>query len=196
MRAPLWLEIVAGILMLDYTLFLWHVLLHRVPLLWRFHEVHHSDLDLDATTALRFHFGELALSVPWRAAQILLIGVRGRTLRLWQQLTLASVLFHHSNVRLPLWLERLLVRIVVTPRMHGIHHSIAEAETNSNWSSGLTVWDRLHGTLRLDRPQAAVVIGLPAYRRKKELVLPRLIAMPFVTQRPSWRRAGIVEPIL
>lgn len=186
-RMPGWVETVIGLLMLDYTLYLWHVLLHRLPLLWRFHVVHHADLDLDVSTALRFHFGELALSVPWRAAQILLIGVRGRVLRLWQQLTLASVVFHHSNLRLPLSLERSLLRIVVTPRMHGIHHSAIQAETNSNWSSGLTLWDRLHGTLRLDRPQEAVVIGLPAYRRKEELVLPRLLRMPFMSQRPTWR---------
>lgn len=186
MRLPGWLETTLGILLLDYSLYFWHVLLHRIPLLWRFHVVHHVDLDLDVSTALRFHFGELALSVPWRAAQVLLIGARSPVLRLWQQLTLASVAFHHSNLRLPLWLERCLVRIIVTPRMHGIHHSVVEEETGSNWSSGLTLWDRLHGTLRLDVPQETIVIGVPAYRDPEELSLPRILAMPFRGQRRSW----------
>lgn len=195
LRLPGWLETTLGVLMLDYSLYVWHVLLHRIPLLWRFHVVHHVDLDLDVSTALRFHFGELALSAPWRAAQVLLIGVRPRVLRLWQQLTLASIAFHHSSVRMPLWLERLLVQVVVTPRMHGIHHSVVEEETNANWSSGLTLWDRLHRTLRLDLPQDAITIGLPAYRDKRELVLPRLLAMPFEEQRPSWRWRDGGKPI-
>ena len=185
---PRWLETLLGILLLDYSLYLWHVLLHRMSVLWRFHVVHHSDLDLDATTALRFHFGELALSIPWRAAQVLLIGVRPQVLQLWQQATLASIVFHHSNLRLPPGLERWLVWVVVTPRMHGIHHSIIEAETNSNWSSGLTLWDRLHGTLRLGVPQDAITIGVPAYRDPEELVLGRIFAMPFSTQLEARRR--------
>lgn len=183
---PRWLETLLGLLLLDYSLYIWHVLLHRVRMLWRFHVVHHADLDLDATTALRFHFGELALSIPWRAAQILLIGVTPRLLQMWQQATFMSIIFHHSNVRLPLWLERRLVWVIVTPRMHGIHHSIVEAETSSNWSSGLTLWDRLHGTLRLDVPEEAISIGVPAYRDPQELVLGRIIVMPFRKQRPTW----------
>src|SRR5215210_6315876 len=161
-RLPAWLEVAAAVVLLDYTLYLWHVLTHRVPLLWRFHVVHHIDLDLDATTALRFHFAELVLSVPWRAAQILVLGVSPLALSVWQTLLMLSILFHHSNVRLPVGLERGL-NFFVTPRMHGIHHSTVKEETNSNWSSGLTVWDRLHGTLRLDVPQDAIDIGVPAY---------------------------------
>jgi sterol desaturase/sphingolipid hydroxylase (fatty acid hydroxylase superfamily) len=190
-RLPAWLEVAVGCVLLDYTLYLWHVLTHRVPLLWRFHVVHHADLDLDATTALRFHFGELALSVPWRAAQILLLGISPRTLSIWQTLLLLSILFHHSNVRLPVRLERRLNRLVVTPRMHGIHHSTVREETDSNWSSGLALWDRLHGTLRLDVPQAALDIGVPAYRDPRELGLARLLAMPFGEERPTWRLEGV-----
>ena len=195
MPLPRWLETLLGILLLDYSLYVWHVLLHRMSVLWRFHVVHHADLDLDATTALRFHFGELALSIPWRAAQVLLIGVRPQVLQLWQQATLASIVFHHSNLRLPPGLERWLVWVVVTPRMHGIHHSIIEAETNSNWSSGLTLWDRLHGTLRLDVPQDAITIGVPAYRDPKELVLGRIFAMPFSTRsRPDGDKNAVIAP--
>src|SRR5688572_3209445 len=107
-RMPGWLRSMLALAALDYTLYLWHVLVHRTPALWRFHAVHHVDRDLDASTAVRFHFGELAASVPWRAAQVVLIGVDARTLQAWQTLTLLSVLFHHSNVRLPERLERLV----------------------------------------------------------------------------------------
>ena len=188
---PAWLEVAAACVLLDYTLYLWHVLVHRAPFLWRFHVVHHADLDLDATTALRFHFAELALSVPWRAAQILSIGVSPRSLSVWQTLLMLSVLFHHSNVRLPAGAERRLNLLLVTPRMHGIHHSTVRAETDSNWSSGLTVWDRLHGTLRLDVPQAEVDIGVPAYRDPRELGLAQILSMPFGAERPTWRLGGV-----
>jgi sterol desaturase/sphingolipid hydroxylase (fatty acid hydroxylase superfamily) len=180
-----WMDTVVALLMLDSTLYLWHVLTHRVPWLWRMHLVHHVDLDLDASTALRFHAAELVVSVLWRAGQILCIGVRHRTLSLWQTLTLISVLFHHSNVRLPMALERVLIRFIVTPRMHGIHHSIVENEMNSNWSSGLTIWDRLHGTLRLDVPQSAITIGVLAYRAPADVRLCSLLIMPFGEGRYS-----------
>lgn len=183
---PAWLETALAVLLLDYTLYLWHVTTHRAPALWRFHAVHHADLDLDASTALRFHFGELIVSVAWRAGQIVLIGVSPLALSVWQTLLMLSVLFHHSNVRLPLRWERRLASFVVTPRMHGIHHSTVREESDSNWSSGLAIWDRLHGTLRLDGPQAAVEIGVPAYRDPAELTLPKILAMPFGPGRPSW----------
>ena len=186
-RLPAWVEVPLALVLMDYTLYLWHVLTHRVPWLWRFHRVHHVDLELDAATAVRFHFGELALSVPWRAAQVLLIGTSPRALSIWQTATIGSILFHHSNLRLPVAVERALSRVIVTPRMHGIHHSIVEEETNSNWSNGLALWDRLHGTLRLNVPQEAVTIGLPAYRRPAEVTLGRVLVMPFGPERPSWR---------
>jgi sterol desaturase/sphingolipid hydroxylase (fatty acid hydroxylase superfamily) len=184
---PTWVEVPLAVLLMDYTLYWWHILTHRVPALWRFHAVHHVDLDMDASTALRFHFGEMAMSVPYRAAQVALIGVSPRALSIWQTLLFLSVMFHHSNVRLPRWLERRLVRFVVTPRMHEIHHSIIKEETNSNWSSGLTRWDRLHGTLRLDIPESAINIGVPAYRDPCEVGLLDLVEMPFREQRPSWQ---------
>jgi sterol desaturase/sphingolipid hydroxylase (fatty acid hydroxylase superfamily) len=184
---PRGIEAVIALLLLDYTLYLWHVLTHRVPQLWRLHIVHHVDLDLDASTALRFHAAELLVSVLWRAAQILCLGITRSSLSLWQTFTLLSVLFHHSNVRLPIEFERNLVRFIVTPRMHGIHHSTVQEETASNWSSGLTIWDRFHGTLRLDVPQDAITIGVPAYRDPKELGFFHIVAMPFIPQRPAWR---------
>ncbi|MDQ1611432.1 MAG: hypothetical protein QOG00_1363 [Pyrinomonadaceae bacterium] len=178
------LEVALAVVLMDYTLYVWHVLTHRVPALWRFHLVHHADLDLDASTALRFHFGELVASVAWRAAQVRLIGVAPQSLAAWQSFLFASILFHHSNVRLPVGVERRLNLFVVTPRMHGIHHSTVRAERDANWSSGLTLWDKLHGTLRLNVPQGAIEIGVPAYRAPEELGLSELLKLPFGAERP------------
>jgi sterol desaturase/sphingolipid hydroxylase (fatty acid hydroxylase superfamily) len=173
------LKSVLAILFLDYTLYLWHVLTHRVPLLWRFHQVHHIDREMDASTALRFHFGEITLSVAFRAVQVLVIGPLPVDFAAWQIFLFVSILFHHSNVRLPLIWERRIARIVMTPRLHGIHHSIAPEEVNSNWSSGLTVWDWLHGTLRTEVPQDRIVIGVPGYRDDADQELRSVLLVPF-----------------
>ncbi len=174
------LESLLAVVLLDYTLYLWHVLTHRAGWLWRFHQVHHVDLDLDASTAIRFHFGELSLSTPWRAAQVRLIGVRPDVLHLWQRLLLASIVFHHSNMRLPRRMEAVLSWLIVTPRLHGIHHSSRGEEMNSNWSSGLSIWDRLHRTFRDDVAQERIRIGVEGYDTPPDVALPRLVAMPFV----------------
>jgi sterol desaturase/sphingolipid hydroxylase (fatty acid hydroxylase superfamily) len=192
---PRWLEIPLAVCLLDYTLYLWHILTHRVPLLWRFHLPHHVDLDMDASTALRFHFGEIMLSVPWRASQIVFLGVSPTALAAWQTATLIEVMFHHSNVELPCEVELWLCRILVTPRMHGIHHSIVHDETDSNWSSGLTLWDWLHGTLRLNVPQQAITIGVPAYQDSKDVTLPKVLVMPFEEQRPSWHLSDMPSAV-
>jgi sterol desaturase/sphingolipid hydroxylase (fatty acid hydroxylase superfamily) len=184
---PAAVETVAAVLLLDYTLWHWHWLNHRVPLLWRFHLVHHVDLDLDSSTALRFHFGEMMLSVPYRLAQVVVIGASPSAVTVWQVLLVASILFHHSNVRLTASLERVLVRLLVTPRMHGIHHSDYENETNSNWSSLLSAWDWLHGTLLLSVPQREVAIGVPGYGDPRQVTLGRSLALPFRRQREDWK---------
>ena len=194
LRLPVWLETVLAVALLDYTLYVWHVLTHKVPFLWRFHVAHHVDLDLDASTALRFHFGELALSVPWRAAQLIIIGVSPIAYSTWQTFVFLSIMFHHSNVELPISLERWLNRLIVTPRMHGIHHSIIQEETNSNWSSGLTIWDRLHGTLRLNVPQGEITIGIPAYRKPEDVELLKILPMPFGEQRSTWQLPDDGQP--
>ena len=183
---PAWLRDAAGMLLMDYTIYLWHVATHRWPLLWRFHLVHHVDLDLDASTALRFHAADMAISTPYRMAQVALIGLSPRGLKLWQAWFFLSVVFHHSNVRLPLRLERLLARLITTPRMHGIHHSLIRAETDSNWSSGLALWDHLHRTFRLDVPAEAIAIGVPAYRSPDAIGFWRSLRLPFTKQRDAW----------
>jgi len=179
LRLPRPLQILSAVALMDYTLYLWHVLTHRVPFLWRFHAVHHVDLDLDASTALRFHFGELAISVPYRAAQVVLIGVDPEALSYWQTFLSLSILFHHSNIRLPRSWESALSWILVTPRMHGIHHSNEPSEAITNWSSGLAVWDRLHRTFRLNIPQEKIHIGVKGIDTEKQVQLPEILTQPF-----------------
>jgi len=188
-KMPCWMETILAVVLMDYTLYVWHVLTHRVPFLWRFHLVHHVDLDLDASTALRFHFAEMTVSIVWRAAQILAIGVSPVSFAAWQMFLFPSILFHHSNVRLALALEKKLSRFVVTPHLHGIHHSTVPAETDSNWSSGLTVWDFLHGTLKTDVAQERIIIGVPAYQKPEQVVLTKILPMPFEKQKDSWQLA-------
>jgi sterol desaturase/sphingolipid hydroxylase (fatty acid hydroxylase superfamily) len=176
---PPWFRGLVAVILLDYTLYLWHIIVHRVPWLWRFHLVHHVDLDLDATTGLRFHAGELAASIPWRAAQIVAIGVTPAALTVWQSLTIASVLFHHSNTRFGERSERLLSWIVATPRMHAIHHSVNPAQLQSNFSSGLAIWDRLHGTARFDADASEVKVGVVGYLDPAEVTLMQILELPF-----------------
>jgi sterol desaturase/sphingolipid hydroxylase (fatty acid hydroxylase superfamily) len=183
---PAWTRDAAAVLLMDYTIYLWHVATHRVPLLWRFHLVHHVDLDLDSTTALRFHAADMAISAPYRAAQVALIGVSPRALQIWQGWFFLSILFHHSNLALPEWIERIMARFITTPRMHGIHHSAVRDETDSNWSSGLALWDHLHGTFRFDVRQAEITIGVPAYREPSETGIAASLAMPFAHERDAW----------
>ena len=181
-RLPVWAELALSVMLLDYTLYIWHYLTHKTPFLWRFHRPHHVDLDLDASTALRFHFGELLLSVPWRAAQVRLIGVSPLGLAIWQTLTLMEIMFHHSNIRLPYDMESRLCRIIVTPRMHGIHHSVIREETDSNWSTIFAWPDYLHGTIRLNVPQRSIDIGVAGYQDPAQLTLGKVLEMPFTPQ--------------
>lgn len=171
-----------ALLAMDYSIYAWHVATHRVKFLWRFHLVHHVDLDLDSTTALRFHFADMIVSTPYRALQVFVIGTGPRALAAWQGFFFVSVLFHHSNLRLPERAERVLALLFTTPRMHGIHHSAEPSERNSNWSSGLSLWDRLHRTLRLDVPDERVRIGVPEYRRKRDIGFLKSVALPFRKQ--------------
>jgi sterol desaturase/sphingolipid hydroxylase (fatty acid hydroxylase superfamily) len=179
MPVPALARILISIALLDYTLYWWHYLTHRLPLLWRFHQVHHLDREMDATTALRFHFGEIAISVVFRAAQVAVIGPTVLAVASWQVFLFLCILFHHANVRLPLAAERGIARFVMTPRLHGIHHSIQPREVNSNWSSGFTIWDWLHGTLRTDVPQDSIVIGVPGLRDDRAQTLETALLLPF-----------------
>ena len=183
--APAWVRDAAAVLLMDYTVYLWHVGTHRVPFLWRLHLVHHADLALDASTALRFHAADMAISTPFRAAQVRALGVSPRALAIWQGWFFLSVLFHHANLALPARWERRLSRLVTTPGMHAVHHTAVRDRTDANWSSGLALWDHLHGTFRAHDDSAG--IGVPGYR--EELGVATSLALPFRRQRDAWASA-------
>jgi sterol desaturase/sphingolipid hydroxylase (fatty acid hydroxylase superfamily) len=185
---PAWLEFAASFLLMDLAFYYWHLANHRAPFLWRFHNVHHTDPELDVSTAFRFHFGEIALSSAFSAVQISLIGISPWAFAVYQLVFQAEVLFHHSNVRLPIRFERLLSKLLVTPRMHGIHHSQVRRENNSNFGTVFPWWDRLHCTLGLNIPQSEIVIGIPGYSLPDDNTVRRVLLMPFRKQRDYWRR--------
>jgi sterol desaturase/sphingolipid hydroxylase (fatty acid hydroxylase superfamily) len=178
--------IALAVLLLDYTLWIWHRINHVVPFFWRFHLVHHVDRDMDASTAFRFHFGEQGLSVGYRLLQVVVLGVDPMSLWIFQGVLTLSIVFHHSNSRLPIALERALVKVIVTPRMHGIHHSNYRNEADGNWASLFTAWDYLHGTMLLGVPQDSVDIGVAAYHREEDVTLGRILAIPFLPQKDDW----------
>lgn len=151
---------IVAILLLDGWTYAWHRLNHTVPALWRFHRLHHSDRQMDATTASRFHLGEIVLSSIARVPILALIGCSVTQFAVYEVALLAVVQFQHANVGLPDSLDRLLRMVVVTPHLHKVHHSVVIAEQNTNFSSLFSWWDRLARTLHLARDQSAIVFGV------------------------------------
>ena len=193
LQLPGWIAALAALFILDYAYWWWHWANHMVPFFWRFHNVHHTDLDMDVTTAARFHFGEIFFSIAFLSIVVLVCGIVPFSFIIFFVVFEAAVAFHHSNWRLPIEIERVLNLIIVTPRMHGIHHSIIQRETNSNWGTIFCWWDKLHFTLRRDVPQDAITIGVAAYRDEHELTLGKLLVLPFGKQR-KWRLPNGEEP--
>lgn len=181
------LEIAAAFVLLDLSFYYWHVANHRVAFLWRFHNVHHIDPDLDVSTAFRFHFVEVGLSAGFRAVQVLLVGPSLTAFLIYEVAFQLGTLFHHSNLRMPLAVERKLNLVFVTPRMHGIHHSDIREENRTNFGVVFSWWDRLHRTLRLGIPQAQVTIGIPGYSAPRDNAVWRALVMPFRQQRDYWQ---------
>jgi sterol desaturase/sphingolipid hydroxylase (fatty acid hydroxylase superfamily) len=194
---PPWAEFAVSFLLMDLAFYYWHLANHRVPFFWRFHNVHHIDPDLDVSTAFRFHFGEIAFTSAFTLVQVSLIGLSVWAFAIYQLAFQAEVLFHHSNLRLPIGFERLLSNIIVTPRMHGIHHSQVQRENNSNFGTVFTFWDRLHRTLGLNIPQSEIIVGVPAYSLPDDNRVGTALLMPFRKQRDYWRRpdGAVVERI-
>jgi sterol desaturase/sphingolipid hydroxylase (fatty acid hydroxylase superfamily) len=188
-QLPPWLEGPIAFLILDYGNYVWHILNHKLPILWRFHLVHHTDHDLDITTAFRFHFGELIGSVFFRGAITFLSGASPVTVLIYEIFFEAATQFHHSNWKLPFAFEKMLNKLIVTPRMHGIHHSVIRAETDSNFSVIFSFWDRLHSTARLNVAQDTIVIGVPTYQNAEELTPGYLLKLPFTKIR-HWKDEG------
>lgn len=181
---PAWIAYPLAFLILDYGSYTWHWLNHRFPFLWRFHNVHHIDPDLDVTTAFRFHAGEILIGVIYRGAFVLLAGPPYLLVLIYEIIFEAATNFHHTNWRLPYSFEKWLSYLIVTPRMHGIHHSIVKKETDSNYSVIFSFWDRLHHTIRLNIHQDEIDTGVPSYRDPDEQTVGKLLTLPMKKQRP------------
>ena len=160
LELPLWAEVLVSFVLLDFAMWLQHLLTHKVPVLWRLHKVHHADPDLDVSTAIRFHPGEIVFSVFWKAIWVIVLGVSAPVIVAFELWLVANAIFNHGNVELPRGLDRFLRRFLVTPDMHLVHHSVLLTEQQSNYGFALTVWDRLFGTYTtessLGRKQQAI----------------------------------------
>jgi sterol desaturase/sphingolipid hydroxylase (fatty acid hydroxylase superfamily) len=178
---PAWLAFVLAVVMLDGVIYLQHVMFHAVPALWRLHRMHHTDLDFDTTTGLRFHPIEILLSMGIKLAAVTVLGPPPGAVLVFEVLLNGTALFNHGNIRLPLALDRWLRLLVVTPDMHRVHHSIYPGETNSNFGFNLPWWDRLLGTYRAQPRDGhdGMTIGIEQFRDPRELWLHRLLVQPF-----------------
>lgn len=178
---PGWFQMAASLLVLDLVIYLQHRLFHRVPLFWRLHRMHHTDLDLDVSTGNRFHPFEIALSLCIKMAVVLLLGVSPQTVLLFEILLNATSMFNHANLSIPLPVERWLRLIVITPDMHRVHHSVIPTETDSNFGFSQPWWDRLLGTYRAQPRDGhlKMMIGLREYRDQDKLGIWRLLRIPF-----------------
>lgn len=171
-----WPGLLLDLLILDFLIYWWHRANHVWPPLWRFHVVHHLDRTLDSTTALRFHFGEVLLSALARAGVIVLLGLPLLSVLVFETLLLIAAIFHHSNLRLPPRLERALSRVVVTPSIHWVHHHARRADTDSNYATVLSVWDRLFASRSRTERRPDMRIGV---ERQRERPLGELALQPF-----------------
>ena len=143
---PGWIEIVAAILILDLIIWAQHLITHKIPVLWRLHRVHHADVDMDVTTAIRFHPVEIALSMLLKIGVVYVLGPAALAVILFEIILNGTAMFNHANIRLPLWLDAIVRRVLVTPDMHRVHHSIHRHEHDSNYGFALSIWDRMFGT--------------------------------------------------
>ena len=178
---PLWAASVLAVICLDLAIYLQHILFHAVPLLWRLHRMHHADLAFDVTTGARFHPFEIILSMVIKLSVIAALGPPAVAVLIFEVLLNTLAMFNHANAQLPLGLDKLLRRIIVTPDMHRVHHSIIPRETNSNFGFNLAVWDRWFGTY-CAQPKAGhqeMSIGISAFRTERDLALDRMLLQPF-----------------
>jgi len=183
-------EGILSLFFLDWSFYLWHRALHHSPFLWRFHLVHHVDGDLDVSTTLRFHFGEMAFTGIFRALQVAIFGVKPANLALYEFLMMSFGFFHHSNLRLEPHLDEGLSWILITPKVHGMHHSIVLKETNSNFGTIFSLWDRAHRTYQKGVEPGELVIGVPSYSDGKELGLLKALMLPLEEPRPWVMKDG------
>ncbi|MCG9582520.1 sterol desaturase family protein [Vibrio tubiashii] len=180
-QLPLYFEIIISVVLLDLAIYLQHLVFHRVPILWRLHRMHHADQDIDVTTGTRFHPIEIILSMWIKIGLVLSLGISPIAVIVFEIILNASAMFNHSNAYLPLKLDKLLRRVIVTPDMHRVHHSVIEKETHSNFGFFLSVWDQGFGTYR-EQPalgHESVKIGIPMFQSKQEQRLDKMLTQPF-----------------
>ena len=178
--------VVIGVIILDFVIYLQHLMFHAVPLLWRFHMMHHADLGIDVTTGLRFHPIEIILSLFIKISAIIIIGAPPVAVIIFEILLNATAMFNHGNIYINHRIDKILRLVVVTPDMHRVHHSIIIRETNSNFGFNLPWWDRMFGTYR-DQPSAThegIVIGLAQYRSNISLL--KMVILPFVGESGNY----------
>ncbi|MEX2528198.1 MAG: sterol desaturase family protein [Gemmatimonadota bacterium] len=183
---PGWLELALVFLLFDFWMYLWHRVNHRIPFLWRFHRMHHSDPDMDVSTGVRFHPGELILSSLARLAIIPLLGMELWQLAIYEAVLLPVILFHHSNVRIPRWMDHGLLALVVTPAMHRVHHSRWQPETDSNYGSVFPWWDMALRTFRLREDAGTIQLGLEEFDEQEWQSLTGLLKTPLAAN--PWER--------
>jgi sterol desaturase/sphingolipid hydroxylase (fatty acid hydroxylase superfamily) len=179
---PEWLAVVLAVIIMDFAIYLQHVLVHAVPALWRLHRMHHADLDYDVTTGARFHPIEIVISMGLKLMVVSALGAPALAVLIFEVVLNATAMFNHGNVRIPLGLDRVLRWIVVTPDMHRVHHSVIPQETNSNFGFNLPWWDRLFGTYTA-QPQGGhegMTIGIEQFREGRDLRLDRMLIQPFL----------------
>ncbi|MHA1527793.1 MAG: sterol desaturase family protein [Alphaproteobacteria bacterium] len=181
-EAPVWVAFIVSVVVLDLVIYLQHVLFHAVPALWRLHRMHHADLDFDVTTGLRFHPVEIVLSMGIKLAAVVVLGPPAAAVLVFEVLLNGTAMFNHSNIRIPLGIDRVLRLFVVTPDMHRVHHSVIPQETNSNFGFNLPWWDRLFGTYRAQPADGhdAMTIGIELFRTPRDLWLDRMLIQPLL----------------
>jgi sterol desaturase/sphingolipid hydroxylase (fatty acid hydroxylase superfamily) len=179
MPMPDWLKIVFGILILDLFIYVWHLLNHTMPLFWRFHRVHHSDINMDVSTASRFHIGELLVSGIVRMMVLYSLGISFMTYMLFEIFVNLSIQFHHSSIRINPLFEKIWVLFFITPSMHRVHHSVKIKERDSNYGVLFSFWDRFFGTLTQGVEQSMILIGIGSHRKFEDLGFWRVWIMPF-----------------
>lgn len=177
---PEFIHVPVVILVFDLWMYTWHRLAHIVPLIWRFHRMHHTDARMDVTTAVRFHLGEILFSSIIRLPIILMIGMRFWELALYEFLMMPVILFHHSNFYLPEKVDRILRAVIVTPWVHWVHHSDLQPETNSNFGTIFPWWDRLAKTFRLREDPRQINYGLVEFKGEQWQTLPGMLKTPLV----------------
>ncbi len=181
-EAPGWMAFIVSVIVLDLVIYLQHILFHAVPALWRLHRMHHADLDFDVTTGLRFHPIEIVLSMGIKLAAVAVLGPPAAAVLVFEVLLNGTAMFNHSNIRIPLGLDRALRWVIVTPDMHRVHHSVVPQETNSNFGFNLPWWDRLFGTYRAQPADGhdGMTIGIELFRARRDLWLDRMLIQPLL----------------